>query len=173
MDGIRELILTAVLMGTGLSLAEAVCPSERYEKQLRTLFAMLFIAAAAAPFLNGSINFNLDGGEEYTEEVIQSSAIYSQSVMKGQIMRSLRDELASLLKKNNITAEEISVSVNITEDNCINISEVSISISDSSKEAEAYSLIAGVLDENTYVRINGYGKTEEASQPRIAEEYTS
>lgn len=163
MDGIRQLVLTAALMGTALSLIESLYPSVRYEKQLRMLLALLFIAATATPVLNGSIDFSPSLSNAYTEEVIQSSVIYSQSVMKSQIIRNLRDELAFLLKKTGITAEEISVCVNITEDNCINISEVSISITDNSRAAEAYTVISNALDENTYVRINGYGKTEEAA----------
>lgn len=107
---------------------------ERYKNQLQGVMSVITAAAICSAFLSGAkgIELELDGlGGSYQG----GSGINGMVVL--ELEKRLEEEIAKLINENGIPAENVSVKTNIDGDNCISISELTVSVVGSKEDYEA------------------------------------
>lgn len=127
MNTIRNITLIACYLGIAISILDIMSPSEKLKKQLRFIFALVFIIAIATPILNGRINLEIPAFEpiEESDEYLAVQKTFSENVTE-KFRSNIEQVIRQKLEAAEIIPKEISVNVNIDENNCISISEVKI-----------------------------------------------
>ena len=107
---------------------------ERYKNQLQGVMSVITAAAICSAFLSGAkgIELELDG---LCGSYLGGSGINGMVVL--ELEKRLEEEIAKLINENGIPAENVSVKTNIDGDNCISISELTVSVAGSKEDYEA------------------------------------
>ena len=126
MATMKAVVLTACFLGIAVSIADTLKPGERFGKQIRLIFAVLFIIGITAPFLK-------DGIPELSDiDSVEASAVYMdiQEAVDDQLKESIESNIGSslgaLLAEKEITADKITVSINIEDGKSISINKVTL-----------------------------------------------
>ncbi len=146
METFRSISFTACFLGIVITIFNSLYPSEKFAKQLKITFSLIFILCLIKPVIDGSIEF-----PEISETVSASSEYYSElkdnadNYFIDSIENNISSSLKYYLEENGIYIEEIKTSINISENNSISINEVKVTI-DNAENAEA---VKKYLDKKT------------------------
>lgn len=149
----QKIVITACFIGVAITISEAIAPSEKYLKQIRLIFSAIFLLGVITPI--ASEGFTLD---IFSNAPLESSTTYMavngriDDYMKKSVEFNIENSLREILIQNNIETKKISVTVNIIEDNSIDISEVSIDCNNYEMAEEIVNLHLG-----DNVKVNEYG----------------
>lgn len=127
MDGFKELVLVICIASLGLTLYKMLSPNKAFDKQLKFLISLYFLFAVLSPFLSGKISFALPANAAYAEGFDYSNLeekVFAQ--LESSTAKNIEGDLTDMLAKNDITAQEISVDVNISKDYSISINEIQL-----------------------------------------------
>lgn len=135
MEVFRNITFIACFISIAISMFDMITPEGKFKKQIRLIFALVFIIAIMNPLLHGHIDFSLDDKidiRETSEYLMVTDTFYNSLAEK--YSNNIEHVLNEKLLINEIKAKEILVNVNINEDNCIDINEVKIVLAIESKE---------------------------------------
>lgn len=127
MEAFRMISATACFLGIVITVFSRLYPSEKFEKQMKTIFSLIFLISIATPLLNGKFNL-----PDISETVTASSSYYQEissnadEYFVNSIENNISVRLEAALNSKNIFPLEIQTSVNISEDNSISINEVNV-----------------------------------------------
>lgn len=127
METFRNITFIACFISIAMSMLDMITPEGKFKKQVRLIFALVFIIAIVNPILHGHFNFKLDDIvdiKETSEYLMVTDTFYNS--LAENYSDNIEQVLNQKLLINEIKANEISVNVNISEDNCIDINEVKI-----------------------------------------------
>lgn len=150
MSVFSSVIGLACFVSLAISLVDMICPEKKFEKQLKVIFSLLFVISVATPFLKGDIILDFPEIDIVSADVSIEKERYDDEIVKQikeNVEKGLRDELIS----KNLYTKEISVSVNISDNNSISISKVIFYTENSEMEEEIYSEIRKILGEETEI----------------------
>jgi hypothetical protein len=129
----KSLIFTFCAMGIVFSVLTSMVDVSKFEKEFRLVFTTITITVLLSAFMQVDLssleNFSLDVNPYPIEDI--STEDYTQEQLKIQV----EDSIKTFLEGNGISCENISVSINITDDNCISINKVTL-LTDSFQQAK-------------------------------------
>lgn len=126
MDTLRNVLLGACLAAVAISVAGGLCPEQKFEKQLRLIFSLLFLTCLGGAVLKSGVSFSLpafssspSSGAAYADVQERLEAQFFQTAQ-----RNAADALKEKLEQNGTPVKEILVTIHKEEDGGIRISEV-------------------------------------------------
>jgi len=131
MEIFRMISATACFLGIVITVFSRMYPSEKFEKQMKTIFSLIFLISILTPILNGNLQL-----PDISETVAASSAYYQEISVNADeyFIRSVENNISirleAELNSKNIFPLEIQTSVNISDNNSISINEVNVSVTD-------------------------------------------
>ncbi|MDR0903854.1 MAG: hypothetical protein LBM59_04415 [Ruminococcus sp.] len=129
MEGFRLAAGVACFMGIVIALVDALSPSEKFRKQLKVMFAVIFMLAVITPIADGSINFSGETVAAYADrDYLEASKLAGESYLETSIGRNISRNLDEILKAENIYAEKIETSINISQTGSIDITVINLTI---------------------------------------------
>lgn len=138
MELLKRVILTACFLSTAITIADSVKPGEKFSRQLRLIFSMIFITGTAAAVLSSDISPELpalaldpEPGNYKSVEEAADKAVSSAAE------KSVNDMICRILTAKGISFEKIDVVINMNEDGSIDINEIGYCGSEYEKAAEA------------------------------------
>lgn len=127
METFRNITFIACLISIVISMFDIITLEGKFKKQVRLIFALVFVISVINPILHGKIDLSINENIkiEETEEYVMANNIFYDSLAE-----NYSDNIENILKEklliNEIKPEKIYVNVNINQDNCIDINEVRI-----------------------------------------------
>lgn len=124
----NSVILSFCSLGIVFSIVTSVIDISKFEKELRLMFITIVLITIVKSLFSLDLSVLKDVSLDtnpYTVEEISTEDCITQ-----QITSNLEDSIKLLLEDNGLICENISVSINITEDNCISINKVVLSTND-------------------------------------------
>ena len=123
MSVFSSVIGLACFVSLAISLVDMICPEKKFEKQLKVIFSLLFVISVATPFLKGDIILDFPEIDIVSADISVESKRYDDTIIK-EIEQNVEKGLQNELLNKNLYTEEISVSVNISDNNSISICKV-------------------------------------------------
>ncbi len=154
MEHIRLIIISASIIGVLMNVFEAIYPSEKYEKQMKMIFSLIYVLCLIAP-IKDSIR-NISDIEELTvsaDEKIEYNESCVSEFFKGSIERNISSQIGILLKDSKIPYYEIKTSITISENGGIYINEIIIFVEDISRGDEIIDIVKKEIGEDTLIKI--------------------
>lgn len=157
MNEIQLVIISAGILAVVMNIFESVYPSEKYAKQMRMIFALIFVLTLSKPLIS-----SIEKISETTESVdvinenITISPDKTLDYFKGSVERNISSRLYDILAENNIEVKEIKTSINISESGSISINEVKIAAENAAQGAEAVDIVKQETGEDTLVKIEEF-----------------
>lgn len=138
MDTIKGITFMACFLGIAISMLDIVTPSDKLRKQVRFIFSLVFVIAITTAILNSKVDFKIPSSEdiENTEEYKNVMKTYTECLannFKSNIEKNLNEKL----KINNIEAQQVSLNINIDENDSISILGADVILNDSQKNVES------------------------------------
>lgn len=154
MNEIQLVVISAGILAVVMNIFESVYPSEKYAKQMRIIFALIFVLTLVRP-ITDSIKSLSDAKEsvDVVNENISENSDNTIEYFKGSVERNISARLYDILRENGIAVKEIKTSINISENGGISINEVKIAAENAAQGAEAVDIVKRETGENTLVKI--------------------
>lgn len=127
METFRMISAMACFLGIVITVFSRLYPSEKFAKQMKTIFSLVFLISVATPLLNGKLNLpdiseTIAASNSYYQEISSNADEYFIKSIENNI--SVR--LEAVLNSKNIFPLEIQTNVNISEDDGIFINEITV-----------------------------------------------
>lgn len=149
--------MIACLIGIIIAIMDALYPSEKYAKQIKMIFSLVFLSCIVVPFAKDDVELeDVYVSSEYSDENIKNKYDLTYDYFIKSIESNINMELMNKVNQKENLAEEILTSINIYEDNSISIREVKIVLSDMSKEEDAKRIILEAVGEDVEVLVEEY-----------------
>jgi hypothetical protein len=152
MSGFSQASGVACFIGIVIAIIDALAPSDKFSKQLKVMFALVFMLCVITPIANGDITF--DGGiiDVYAESSIEQAAMNTDAYIARSVERNISRNLTEILREKDIAVKNIETSINISESGSIDITVIDLSI-DPEEADRAVRLISDNLNEEFTVNI--------------------
>lgn len=153
MEHIRLIIISAGIIGVLMNIFEAVYPSEKYEKQMKTIFSLIFVLCLIAPIKNSISSIsNIEELSVSADEKVEYNGNCVSEYFKGSIERNISSQIGDLLKDSKIPYHEIKTSITISENGGIYINEIIINVEDISRGDEIIDIVKNEMGEDTLIK---------------------
>ena len=108
MNEIQLVVISAGILAVVMNIFESIYPSEKYAKQMRIIFALVFVLTLSKPLM-GSIKNLSDTAEsiDVINENISGNTDITFDFFKGSVERNISSRLADILLENDIAVKEI------------------------------------------------------------------
>ncbi|MDR0946437.1 MAG: hypothetical protein LBM87_01635 [Ruminococcus sp.] len=134
----------ACFIGIVISIVDSLSPSQKFTKQLKIMFALIFILCVITPLANGSINFTEIAAPAIAQaNSAEISGLNGEEYYIRSIINNINRNLKEELKANYINAVNLETSINISETGSISISVIDCTLSDPSQAEEALNVLSG------------------------------
>lgn len=158
MESFRLISLTACFLGIVITIFNSLYPSEKFAKQVKVIFSLIFILSIIKPFAAGKLalpesDYAVSASAERYEALGDSAYGYFLSSVENNISASLEAKL----REKNIYPEEIETSINISDNGSITINEVKITLKDTAERSEAERCIKEATESSVTVIVKEYG----------------
>lgn len=158
MESFRLISITACFLGIVITIFNSLYPSEKFAKQVKVIFSLIFILSIIKPFAAGKTalpetEYAVSASAERYEALGDSAYGYFVSSVESNISASL----AAKLREKNIYPEEIETSINISDNGSISINEVKITLKDITQRSEAERCIKEAADSGVTVTVKELG----------------
>ncbi|HHW45892.1 MAG TPA: hypothetical protein GXX17_03155 [Clostridiales bacterium] len=131
MSTLADIILSFCISLVAIGLISILIPAGSMEKPMKMLTGITMFALLITPFVKGDIGFDfLNQTKNQTQEIQKTSLKRALALSQSQMELAIKE----LLYKNGIQVDEIGVYMDISEDNSIIISQISISSNFKSQE---------------------------------------
>ena len=157
MQTFRLIAMTACFLGIVITIFNSLYPSEKFSKQVKIIFSLIFILSVAKPVAAGRITI-----PEIGKTVSASSDYYSSlnDNTYDYFIRSVENNISSSLEaklhEKNIYPEEIQTSINISEGSSISINEVIITLKDMTVSSVAAECIIAATEGEAKVTVKEF-----------------
>jgi hypothetical protein len=153
MEAFRAVSRIACFVGIVIAIMDALYPNEKFAKQIKIIFSLIFLLCIAKPIASGEIALpdkfiSAEASTDRLSRTPDKTYDYFIKSVENNISTSLKEKL----NEHEIIAEEILTSINISESNSISISEVEIVLSDSSDSQKAEEIIRNEAGKNVTVK---------------------
>ena len=154
MESFHMISVTACFLGIVITIFSRLYPSEKFEKQMKTLFSLVFLISVLTSVLNGNLSF-----PDISETVVASNSYYTEIYDNSDdyFIRSVENNISMRLKaelnSRNIFPDKIQTSVNISDDNSISISEVNVTVTGSDDTENTKSYIYSCIGDKVKINI--------------------
>ncbi len=122
MDTLKAITFIACFLGIAISMLDIITPSDKLKKQIRFIFSLVFIIAITSSILNSEIDFEIPSSKdiEQSEQYQAVMKTYTQN-LADNFKTNIENNLKEKLKINNIEAKNVSLNVDVDENECISI----------------------------------------------------
>lgn len=131
METFSMISATACFLGIVITFFSRMYPSEKFEKQMKTIFSLIFLISIFTPVLNGNLQL------PDISETVTASSIYYQEISANadeyfikSVEKNISNRLEATLNTQNIFPVEIQTCVNISDSSSISINEVNVTVTD-------------------------------------------
>ena len=160
METFRMISATSCFLGIVITIFNKMYPSEKFEKQMKTIFSLVFLISILTPILNGSFNLpDITETVEASNAYFQEISINADEYFIRSIEKNISIRLEAELNSKNIFPVEVQTSVNISDNNSISINEVNVTVTDIELAEEIKKCIYTNIGEDAKIRV----KTERRS----------
>jgi hypothetical protein len=129
MDGFREASAIACFIGIVIAIIDALVPSEKFTRQLKIMFAVVFCLVVVTPIANGTIVFDTASVAAYaSSDALADSKIAGEKLLERAVGRNISRSLTEELKSAKISPQNIETTVNISENGSIDITVIDLQI---------------------------------------------
>ena len=147
MDAFKLISLTAGFISIIIAAFDSIYPSEKYSKQIKIIFSLIFVLSIVTPFVNGEVNIDASA------DVLYEKNIAADEYLKSSVENNISSTIGSYLKENEISFDEIKTSINISDYGSISINEIEIAVDDTAQGDEIIALVRNKTGENTDIKI--------------------
>lgn len=154
MNEIQLVMITAGILAVVMNIFESIYPAEKYSKQMRMIFSLVFILCLVKP-ITSSID-SLSDTVESIDVINDNISVNSDNTLeyfKESVERNISSRMADILTDNGIPIKEIKTSINISENGSISINEITIAAENAAQGAEIIDIVKRETGENTFVKI--------------------
>ena len=152
MEDFKNAVIVVCIVSAGVCMIENMVSGTRLKSQMKLLLHLTVITVLIASFTKGGISFELPDFPSYNVEYENPQITYADEICR-QTAENVSAVLSAQIQSAGINCTEIQTEVNISEDNSIFISRVTISADDFSKASE---IVRNSVGNNTEV-VNGMG----------------
>ncbi len=154
MEHIRLIIISAGIIGILMNIFESIYPSEKYEKQMKMIFSLIFVLCLTAP-VKESINKITDIEElsVSADEKIKYNENCVSEYFKSSIERNISSQIGNLLKDSKIPYYKVKTSITISENGGIYINEIIITAESILQGDEIIDIVKKEMSEDTLIKI--------------------
>ncbi len=153
MGSFRLITLTAGFISIVISIFEGIYPSEKYCKQIKLIFSLIFVLCIVSPFVDGKINLpEIESAISSGSEDVESGENAAMDYFKRSIENNISRSIAQQLEENEIFCTEIKTSINISDSGGISINEIEIAADNVALEGEIIALVKDYIGEDTPIK---------------------
>lgn len=149
MEDFKNAVMAVCIVSAGVCMIENMVTATKLKLQMKLLLNLTVATVLIASFTKGGISFELPDFPSYDADEY-SYSLYSEEMCR-QTAENISDILLEQLSASGINCSKIETEVNISDDNSIFISKVTISADDFGKATE---IIRNSIGSDTEV-ING------------------
>ncbi|MBO5104258.1 MAG: hypothetical protein J6B74_04260 [Ruminococcus sp.] len=149
MEDFKNAVMAVCIVSAGVCMIENMVTATKLKSQMKLLLNLTVATVLIASFTKGGISFELPDFPSYDADEY-SYSLYSEEMCR-QTAENISDILLEQLSASGINCSKIETEVNISDDNSIFISKVTISADDFGKATE---IIRNSIGSDTEV-ING------------------
>lgn len=154
MDKFKLVTLIAGFISVLLAIFDSVFPSDKYNKQFRLIFSMVFILCIASPLIESIGELTAFSGYiEVSSENLEDKYKITEDCFAKSVENNINRNIKNCLNENDIFPYEIKTSINISPSGSISISEIEIAVSDTVQEGEIIDVVTNLTGENTNIII--------------------
>ena len=154
MDAFKLISLTAGFISIIIAAFASIYPSEKYSKQIKIIFSLIFVLSIVTPFVNGEVNISESFDfVDASADVLYEKNIAANEYLKSSVENNISSTIGSYLKENEISFDEIKTSINISDYGSISINEIEIAVDDTAQGDEIIALVRNKTGENTDIKI--------------------
>ncbi len=152
METFRMISLTACFLGIVITVFSRLYPSQKFEKQMKTIFSLIFLLSIVTPIVNNELQLpdiskTVTASSDYYQTITENTDDYFIKALENNISANLKAEL----NKAEFYPLEIQTNVNISEDNSISINEVRVIMQSTEYSDAIKELIITNIGENAAV----------------------
>ena len=152
MQAFRLMAGTACFLGIVITMFSSLYPSEKFAKQMKIIFSLIFIISVIKPIAQGKFDFpelseTITASADYYSSLNDNAYDYFIRSVESNISFSLENELNG----KNIYPLEIQTSVNISDSGSISINEVKLVLEDMSVYPDAVKCIREAAESDVNV----------------------
>lgn len=157
MKEIQLIIIAAGVLAVLMNIFEGIYPSEKYAKQMRIIFALIFVLCFFRPFFSciGNISQTVESIDVLNEKITVNND-NTLEYFKKSVERNISSRISGILEENGIRSKEIKTSINISDNGGIFINEVKIAVEDTAQGVEAVDIVKHEIGEETLVKIEEF-----------------
>ncbi len=162
METFRAMAGAACFLGIVITVFSSLYPSEKFAKQMKIIFSLIFVLSVAKPVIGGKITLpemgkTVAASTERYEAMNEGTYDYFIRSVESNISASLE----ALLNEINIYPDKIETSINISDSGSISINEVRLFMEDTDKFPEAKERICKAADSD--VKVTAFTSSSEIS----------
>ena len=137
METFRTVSLTACFLGIVIAVFSSLYPSDKFAGQIKIIFSLIFVLSLIKPIAGGRLDL-----PEIAETASASADQYAalrdgaDEYFIRSVEKNISSSVEAALREIEIYPEEVETSINISDNYCISISEVKITL-ESSADAES------------------------------------
>lgn len=150
MEDLKNAVMAVCIVSAGVCMIENMTAGTRLKSQMKLLLNLTVIIVLLASFTKGGVGFEMPDFTSYDTEY--SFEAYNKEICR-QTAENISAALYGQITSAGINCTEIETEVNISEDNSIFISKVTISADDFGTAAE---IVRNSVGSSTEV-VNGMG----------------
>ena len=122
---LKKVILSACFLSVVISLADSIKPGDRFSRQLKLIFSLIFISGIITSAANGNFSFDLPVAADVGElENYSDMSEAADNAMMYSAEQSVIDEIGRILTAQGISYEKITANINMEADGGIIINEI-------------------------------------------------
>ncbi|MDR0991307.1 MAG: hypothetical protein LBL87_00190 [Ruminococcus sp.] len=161
MDGISASAAVACFAGIVISMVDVLSPSDKFLKQMKIMFALMFILCVVTPIARGDITFDDFAVSASAETELENSSAAGDEYFKRAVERNISRNLEEILSEAGIETEKIETSINISENGGISINVIEAFIKDGDMAETALDALFEASGETAEVYIYMGSETDE------------
>ena len=136
MDNFKSAALSVCMVSAGICAVRSLVSGTVLRNKVETILKIIFAIVLLAPLANGCKDFEMPRPENYELSEYGYSAEKYRDELAGRCRENLTSVLRQQFESYGINCREIEVDVNISEDNSISISKVTVSAEDFAAASE-------------------------------------
>ena len=153
MEDLKNAVMAVCIISAGVCMIENMVSGTRLKSQMKFLLNLTVVTVLVASFTKSGIAFEMPDFSTYSQQNYETS----QEIYNDEICRQTAENISSMLSEqltaSGINCTEIQTEVNISDDNSIFISKVTISADDFGSAVE---IVRNIIGSNAEV-VNGSG----------------
>lgn len=154
MESFSMISATACFLGIVITIFNRMYPSEKFEKQMKTIFSLVFMISILTPVLNGNLQL------PDISQTVAASSVYYQEISANaddffikSVENNISARLEAAINSEKIFPVEIQTSVNISDNSSISINEVNVTVKDIEFADEVKKCICANLGEDVTIHV--------------------